>query len=109
MGVLIIDHRSTVDPTGTKDGRLEEWATSSCPHCQKVLRIVYHGHTRKVPETPHNCDSCRKPICETCAEIMSITRVCPGPFKAQIDRIEAGRKLGEQVSLFFSTKKGSQK
>lgn len=56
-----------------------------------------------MPESKYNCDSCRKPICETCAQIMHVTRVCPGPFKAQIDRIEAGRKLGEQVNLFFSS------
>lgn len=110
MGYLIIDHRSTCDPSGTKDGKLEQWDTTCCVHCQKVIRILILDRTRKAPDTKHRCDTCRKPICNDCAEIMSITRVCPGPFKAQIDRIEAGRKLGEQISVSFSSSmKGSFK
>lgn len=96
MGVLIVDHRGTVDPTGTKDGTLVEMDTRQCPHCQATLLVKLQG-TRKFVDTPHRCDRCSRPICPECARIMATTRVCPGPLRERIDRAYQGMRARDSV------------
>lgn len=97
MGILISDHRSTVDPTGTRDGKLEEWDTLSCPHCQAVIKVLILGPTRKKIDSPGECDFCRKPICRTCAARLIATEMCPGEMRANIRRALENRRAGDRV------------
>lgn len=96
MGALIVDHRGTVDPAGTRDGRLEELDTRGCAHCNAVLLVRLSG-CRKFVDTPHRCDRCSKPICVECARIMATTKVCPGPLRERIDRAYQGMRARDSV------------
>jgi len=86
MGYILIDHRGTCDPTGTKDGTLEEYDTIQCPHCQCVIKIKVMGPCRTMIDSPGECDWCRKPICHTCAEMLRVTQRCPGELRQKILR-----------------------
>lgn len=90
MGYLVRDHRSTVDWTGERDGRLEEWDTVSCRHCQAIVRIVVKGCT-KAREHHRDCPDCKGPLCKACDEIYGAVRACPGEFRAQVDRALSAR------------------
>jgi len=83
----MIDHRSTCDPTGTKDGKLEEWDTKSCPHCQAVMRVQIVGPTRKKIDSPGECTYCNKPICRACARQLIVSDVCPGEMRENVERM----------------------
>jgi len=87
MGYLLIDHRHTIDPSGTKDGITEEYDTLSCPHCQSVIKKKILGPCRTVVDSPGECDWCRKPICHTCAEMLRVTQHCPGEMRMKVLRV----------------------
>lgn len=99
MGYLLIDHRSTVDPTGTRDGVLFECDTVSCPHCQSVIKKVVTGPCRTKIDSPGECDHCRKPICRDCAARLQANEICPGEMKDNIDR--AWQQFNQSQTLFF--------
>jgi hypothetical protein len=99
MGYLSIDHRSTVDPTGTKDGILEEFDTRACPHCQAVIRVLIKGPCRKIVDSPGECDFCRRPICHACAERLKANEICPGEMREKIDRAWQGMRAKDQIWL----------
>ena len=84
MGFLMIDHRGGCDPTGMKDGRLEEFDTISCPHCQAVIKKKVMGPCRTVVDSPGECDFCRKPICHNCAALLRIDDYCPGEMRIRV-------------------------
>ena len=86
MGYLAIDHRYTLDPTGTKDGTLEECDTLSCPHCQCVLKTKVMGPCRTIVDSPGECDWCKKPICHRCAGLLTVTNHCPGEMRMRVLR-----------------------
>ena len=77
MGYLLIDHRGTCDPTGTKDGRTEEYDTISCAHCQAVIKIKILGPCRTEVDGPGECDWCKKPLCHTCGALLMATGKMP--------------------------------
>ncbi len=104
MGILISDHRSTVDPTGTKDGKLEEWDTVSCPHCQAVIKIKVLGPSRKKIDSPGECDFCKRPICHACAARLAVTEVCPGEMRANIRRALERRRAGDRIYSIMGAK-----
>lgn len=92
MGYLLIDHSQTegVDECGQltgKSGKLLEFDTVGCKHCQAVIRIVIKGVNRAY-ETKHACSKCRGPICNYCAQAMQRTGECPGEFRVVIDRLK---------------------
>ena len=91
MGYLSVDHSQTqgVDTYGNlsgKDGRLLEFDTVACKHCQAVIKIVIRGVNRAYA-TKHACSRCRGPICKCCATAMARTKKCPGSFREKIDRL----------------------
>lgn len=54
MGYLMIDNR-------VAGGKLQEYDTCSCVHCQAVIKIV-RGQKRII-----GCWRCAGPVCEACA------------------------------------------
>lgn len=100
MGYLSIDHRHTCDPTGTRDGVLEEFDCVSCPHCQAVIKKIILGPCRTKVDSPGECDYCRRPICHACAERLIATDICPGEMRTQIDR--AWQKSRAEESIWFA-------
>lgn len=90
MGFLVIDHRDGFEPDGSK-GRLQEYDTVSCKHCQALIRIVLKGVT-KAYETPYRCDRCNGPICRYCGEARK--GICT-PFPALVERAIRIRKALE--------------
>ena len=56
MGYLLIDTRIA-------DGRLQEYETCSCVHCQKIMKII-RGQT-----SGYYCQPCNGPVCEACAAL----------------------------------------
>lgn len=99
MGVLIIDHRHTVDPTGTRDGILQEFDTVACVHCQAVIRKVITGPCRTRLDSPGECDHCRRPVCHSCGAKLQIDEACPGEMRAVIRR--AWEQTNPSQALFF--------
>jgi len=97
MGILISDHRSVADPSGTKDGKLEEWDTLSCPHCQAVIKVLICGPTRKRVDSPGECDYCKRPVCRTCAVRLAATEVCPGEMRAIVRRAWEGLQRADRI------------
>src|SRR5262252_6172316 len=100
MGYILSDHRGTVDPTGTKDGMLEEWDTIGCVHCNAVIKIIISGCTRNY-DTRFSCLRCRKPICRLCAEAMAVTHQCPGPVRVQVERALVERDALRSITNAF--------
>lgn len=91
MGYLIRDHRSTTDWTGSRDGRLEEWDTVSCKHCQAIVRIIIRGVNR-AREHHRDCPECKGPLCRDCDAAYGATKTCPGDLRARIERaLDRGR------------------
>jgi hypothetical protein len=103
MGYVSIDHRHTVDPTGTKDGILEQFDTIACPHCQAVIRKIILGPCRTKPDSPGECDFCKKPICYACAERLKLDEHCPGEMREKIDR--AWEEFNAKNALFFGMRR----
>jgi hypothetical protein len=99
MGYLLIDHRSTVDPTGTRDGRLEEYDTIACPHCQAVIKTVVTGPCRTRADSPGECDYCRRPVCRGCAERLRASGTCPGEMREKVDRAWQGMRSKDQIFI----------
>lgn len=104
MGYLLINHRGTCDPTGTKDGILEEYDTIQCPHCQCVIKIKVMGPCRTVVDSDGECDHCRKPVCKTCGEMLRVTGRCPGELRQKIERAWQGMKAGERIYSIMGMK-----
>lgn len=99
MGYILIDHRGTCDPTGTKDGRLEEFDCIACPHCQAAIRKVIRGACRTVLDSPGECDHCRRPICHACADRLKATTVCPGEMREKVDRAWQGLRAADSIFI----------
>jgi hypothetical protein len=99
MGYISIDHRGTVDPTGTKDGTLVEHDSISCPHCQAVIRVIIRGPCHKRPDSPGECEYCKRPICHACAERLKANEICPGEMREKIDRAWQGMRAKDQIWL----------
>ncbi len=97
MGILISDHRDVADPTGTKDGKLEEWDTLACPHCQAVIKVLICGPTRKRIDSPGECDWCKRPVCWACADRLMATGRCPGEMRAIIRRAWEGQRAEQRI------------
>ena len=104
MGILTIDHSGMDKKPGTKYG-LNELHTVSCIHCQAPVAIFRRGcteyavsgldilndvlHAHEFPPQyvhKHRCAKCNDNICKCCAALMEITGVCPGPYKARVER-----------------------
>lgn len=100
MGYLLKDHRSTVDPTGTRDGRLEEWDTIACCHCQAVIKRIIRGPCRTDIDSPGECDHCKKPVCRECAARLITNEVCPGEMRQKI--LRAWEEFNRANALLFS-------
>lgn len=100
MSYLLIDHRHTVDPTGTRDGVLQEWDCLHCPHCQAVIKKDIHGPCRTTVDSPGECDYCKKPVCHSCAARLIASEVCPGEMRVNIDR--AWQQMMSAKSLVFA-------
>lgn len=96
---LMIDHRSTCDPTGTRDGKLEEYDCIACSHCQAVLRQIIAGPCRTKLDSPGECDFCKKPVCHACADRLKVDEHCPGEFRQNVDR--AWEEFNKADALFF--------
>jgi hypothetical protein len=99
MGYVMIDHRHTVDPTGTRDGILEEFDSISCPHCQAVIKKIILGPCRTKPDSPGECDYCRRPICHACADRLRATDVCPGEMREKVDRAWQQMRSRDQIFI----------
>lgn len=75
MGYLVIDERRG-------GGRLREYDTINCRHCQRLLdKPVGPGQARQIPRD--FCANCGAAICAPCKYRMT-TEGCR-PFMAQID------------------------
>lgn len=98
MGYLVRDHRSTCDPTGTLDGKLEEWDTVPCCHCNRPIPILLRGVTRKIA-ADHCCSKCRKPLCRDCGAVLARTGTCPGPVLKQIEDALKGQVAHQSITL----------
>jgi hypothetical protein len=87
MGYLMIDHRGTMAPDGTK-GRLQEFDTLACKHCQAVVAVLDKNHPNVRSYTPKfKCTRCNGPVCRACAAL----GVC-NPIQARIEHaVKTGR------------------
>ena len=81
MGYLIIDHRGG-------GGKLEEFDTVSCKHCQAVIKIIPGKREDKW------CGLCAGPICEFC----HAKGVCE-PFWSKIERQLARERFLRSAGL----------
>jgi hypothetical protein len=72
MGYLVLDH-SACDPAIQREyGRLKEWDTVHCQHCETVVKIIkQHGQ----PVSRGLCYSCGD-LCPNCAKEMVTTQGC---------------------------------
>jgi hypothetical protein len=97
MGYLLIDHsQGGIGPHGERGVKFE-CDTQNCPHCQAVIRRVVLGPCRTVPDSPGECDHCRRPVCRACADRLRASEVCPGEMKQNIDRMWQGMRSADSI------------
>ena len=81
MGYLTVDHRGA-------GGKLEEYDTVSCKHCQTVIKVV-----RRQREGAW-CMTCAGPVCFKCAETEECT-----PFMKKIERWQRRQKFYRNLGI----------
>ena len=104
MGYLLIDHRDVPDvvlPNGFAlgiGGKLLEYDTQACTHCQAVIKIVVRG-VKKALETKYRCGRCAGPVCKYCAVLMAKNGgQCTSHWKAKLDAVlRTGRWMADYI------------
>lgn len=72
-------------------GKVTEFETLSCAHCQAVVAIL-RGVGVRLYEHHRQCPRCKAPVCRACDERMAALGACPGPVAARVEHaLRTGR------------------
>jgi hypothetical protein len=95
---VIQGRRTGYYTTGDGNGKIIEYETFTCGHCQHVT-IVAHGAT--LADLGMFCLACARPCCKTCTKKMAAGGMCD-PFEKKFERAEAAAQSRRSIENAFA-------